>query len=987
MVSPGPPEKAALRLPEGVRSGVLGGQVSDLLKEIDTLRFSRLMNVEPTVLAVSSTALDRRLLQALERQGIYVEQVGRAELAGMLPLVAPDLVLGIGAEGVGDIVEILQLAQFSVPPKLALVVEPEAVPSLRHFHPQLIVTVLSLEVPAVALASRVASIARRLAARGASATATRPLAVPQAVSPAGARAAAVSSGPGEEGPPSSAKLRGLRDLRGSESRLVERLKPAPGPDLSVPPAPPAPSAQASPPEPPQNQRTSTDRSRWLRGGKAHRAVVADDHGPRAYAIAEALAERGLDVKVVPLDPYQTDWAGLQAHEPEVVITDWGSVASQRQIWLQLLQADAQLSSARVVKLHLERVFDEATEQVSLAALEPYIEELSSYRSQMPTVVADDDDDRPTLGIDDDDDRPTLGIDDDDDRPTLGMGDEDRPTLAMEEQVGGVPASPSAAAFPGASASPEPIEEFGDELDEMPTQAHRQSSDFDEDPMNSGGGWEESSPRVDFTAADPIGSGPATVQLSESVIFESQAYGGQEASTGRQGEPSTASPSAGGSMEDAASAGTHPLGAGPAGAGDSASFQVPVTVDSSPLASSPAAVRESSEGAPSGGPSSGSSPAALSQAAGMPAAGSPVGSPVVPPSARPGTVPSSRPPARPGPPHSSAPTPSSGGRGWGKRLLIVCGLLGVAGAGTWFVAFRSSELPEPVASLLGLSKSQSEPSDEAAPDLEPPQPPEEPSPAAEEPAINRWVLPAREVPSCQELVDGPAQITGAAIERGARAWQRARKRLVLGDREGARKQLCIAALNNPQSLALEGLVSHYLALDAPREALRWSEKALEIRGDRTKTAQLHGDVLSQLGKEEEARKTWISALEIEPGDQKTAELVADSYLAEAERALTDGDLPRAEVMARRAAGLDPESVAASAMMAEVFLEQGHREHAALWAERCQEQEADAPTCLIARGELAHEAGEIDTARALYKKATDLDPGNKRAWRKLSRLGDQ
>jgi tetratricopeptide (TPR) repeat protein len=157
-------------------------------------------------------------------------------------------------------------------------------------------------------------------------------------------------------------------------------------------------------------------------------------------------------------------------------------------------------------------------------------------------------------------------------------------------------------------------------------------------------------------------------------------------------------------------------------------------------------------------------------------------------------------------------------------------------------------------------------------------------------------------------------------------------MVLGDLDLAQTQMCEAVLLNPESLALEGLASLYLSKRAPRKAQKWMEQALKVRPDRSKTLEVAGDVYSQLGKVDEAKKAFAGAIKVDPSDQKTLDQVALQFIDEADRQLRSGAIDQAELFYRRAATLSPTSAQAAAGMAASHAAAGATEGAQLWAER-------------------------------------------------------
>src|SRR6478736_4022399 len=249
------------------------------------------------------------------------------------------------------------------------------------------------------------------------------------------------------------------------------------------------------------------------------------------------------------------------------------------------------------------------------------------------------------------------------------------------------------------------------------------------------------------------------------------------------------------------------------------------------------------------------------------------------------------------------------------------------------------------------------------------------------AESLWVLGPGDAKPCDQVAEPPADVTALTLAAGSRAWEKARDLLVLGDMQGAQKQMCTAVFNHPQSLALEGLAGLYLTLRTPSEALRWVEQALGVRPGRAKTLELYGDVLVMLGREADAKKAWLSGLKVPADDAKTLQLLSGNLTEEADKALRSGDLPRAEQLSRRAAGLDMQSARAAGTMAAVLLAAGQTELADRWTRRCVSLGENEPSCLLAQGDWAMSKGDLKTARLRYEKVTRLAPGDRRAWQKL------
>jgi len=797
------------------------------------------MKVEPTVLVVSSGDRASELEAALEREGVFVERAGPASFGELLPVVAPDLVLALGATHALPILERLRTTDRTGRARLAVIADREAQSTLRELDRDLLVSILSSDVPVAALATRLATVARRLAERAAAERASsRPPPVVTTTSASNMRS--LSSLLRPTGVLGEVK-KGLSSLgaanparRGSLSS--DQLKAVPLPDLSLP------------------QRA--DASKWRRSGRAHRVVVADDDVTRGAAVGQALMARGLEVQVVPLDPARTRWAQLQAHSPDVLIVDEVGTVDHRRVWLELFSADRVLSSARVVKVDLRALFDERSLEVSLKPLEKHIEGLAAWRHEMPTII------------------------DDEERPTLVGGEEGGPHT----------------------------DEFDPGFDDRPTMARAPAGE------------------VDKPVARAPSYGPPSVQLTESIIAESKNF-------------FAASPAAALPTQPLPTQSSHP--------------PRPVATPPAPTSWRPVAA------APTPPPPPATVP--------VPQAPASMRAPLAP-----ATL--AGPSARPRP----APKGKSLGLLWG-----VLGLLGLGGVG--FALWQRSHdglgpsAPSARSASDGPSEAKPAEADGSTPARGAADDGARTSAAAS--AESLWVLGPGDAKPCDQVAEPPADVTALTLAAGSRAWEKARDLLVLGDMQGAQKQMCTAVFNHPQSLALEGLAGLYLTLRTPSEALRWVEQALGVRPGRAKTLELYGDVLVMLGREADAKKAWLSGLKVPADDAKTLQLLSGNLTEEADKALRSGDLPRAEQLSRRAAGLDMQSARAAGTMAAVLLAAGQTELADRWTRRCVSLGENEPSCLLAQGDWAMSKGDLKTARLRYEKVTRLAPGDRRAWQKL------
>ncbi len=316
---------------------------------------------------------------------------------------------------------------------------------------------------------------------------------------------------------------------------------------------------------------------------------------------------------------------------------------------------------------------------------------------------------------------------------------------------------------------------------------------------------------------------------------------------------------------------------------------------------------------------------------------------------------------------------------GKKWLVAILLLGTVGGGAWFASKKllKGRYLEPAPSSAPRATAPKEVDGDAhAPKPEP------------EPDFSPWIVPLpKEVKPCTEIVDEVDRIKSHGMEQANASWTNARKSLVLGNIDDAHRYLCEASLAHPEGLAVEGLVELLLAKHDTEKAEKWMKPALTARPERRKTIELNGDLLSQLGRVEEAKAAWAAGLNVDPGNDRAIANIGLYYENEGETVAKNENWSKAELMYRRAVTLNEKSARAAAGLAQSFMGQGLIEHADYWSKQAISLDPVFGPALVVRGDLALKAGEKDKALELYKQALETDPGNSRAHQQVFQLEQQ
>ncbi len=257
--------------------------------------------------------------------------------------------------------------------------------------------------------------------------------------------------------------------------------------------------------------------------------------------------------------------------------------------------------------------------------------------------------------------------------------------------------------------------------------------------------------------------------------------------------------------------------------------------------------------------------------------------------------------------------------------------------------RGNDLEAPVTTLQGATPDElppqeppaSAPSTPGASAASPPSASAD-DPPAMDPAGERdrelfQVSPDIHMTPCEESTS----VAGESRAMASRYLHRARKQLVAGNVEEARLLMCKAALLEPAGPASEGLAQLYLTDRSLKNAQHWAEVALQHDPANRSARELLGDIANQRGDVAEARRHWLTTMQLTGAETAKLEAVSRSHTRGAQRAARSSDLPRAERYFRRAVTLDPQNAAAAAGLAQVLFDLEQREAAQRWARHARE----------------------------------------------------
>jgi len=242
----------------------------------------------------------------------------------------------------------------------------------------------------------------------------------------------------------------------------------------------------------------------------------------------------------------------------------------------------------------------------------------------------------------------------------------------------------------------------------------------------------------------------------------------------------------------------------------------------------------------------------------------------------------------------------------------------------------------------------------------------------------------QAPTCQDLLPQPIQagdLPGAANE----AIRNSNKALVRGDVDEAQRSLCKAVIWDSKSPHPYLDLSQLLLIRRDgAAAVEWARKATALDPLSTRAQALLGDGLVRIGDHAGAKRAWLAASKIQPGEtEQIAELFQRS-LREAELSLRKRDYLRAERFFRRSVVLDPESLAASRGLALTLFRLGDFKPAERWAHRAIALAPRDPDIRIILGDTLAADGNKRGAEIEWREALQLDPANSEAQKRINRM---
>ena len=147
----------------------------------------------------------------------------------------------------------------------------------------------------------------------------------------------------------------------------------------------------------------------------------------------------------------------------------------------------------------------------------------------------------------------------------------------------------------------------------------------------------------------------------------------------------------------------------------------------------------------------------------------------------------------------------------------------------------------------------------------------------------------------------------------------------------------------------------------------------------------GDAYARVGAEEEAKRAWYAAANLDPGSAESTRLLVSREVRQADTALRRRNLIVAEKYFRRASILEPLSTSSMVGLSYVLVQLEDMAGAAFWARRAVKLAPRSPQARLALGDALHAADDTRAAIAEWREASLLDPGNGEALKRLRRAG--
>lgn len=287
--------------------------------------------------------------------------------------------------------------------------------------------------------------------------------------------------------------------------------------------------------------------------------------------------------------------------------------------------------------------------------------------------------------------------------------------------------------------------------------------------------------------------------------------------------------------------------------------------------------------------------------------------------------------------------------WVPRALIAAGVFLLVGVGGMLASGgddggeKGAETPSEheseasVATAAKPTKSDEPAAQQAEEKADAPPPEQSPEPETVSGEAAYYLVENQvQLDSCEKaLGKTAADFSTAKKWQASQSWKMARKSLMAGSEDKALQHMCEATFIDPAGPATVGLAKYYLGRRSLDQAHTWAQKAVEVAaGANSKriAQQVLGDVFSQMGKPEEARKVWLESFNLTEDQTERLGPVVRNFINAAVKARKGGDPALAEQLLRRATTFEPDNVNASALLAATLLDNGEKKLAKLWAER-------------------------------------------------------
>jgi len=279
---------------------------------------------------------------------------------------------------------------------------------------------------------------------------------------------------------------------------------------------------------------------------------------------------------------------------------------------------------------------------------------------------------------------------------------------------------------------------------------------------------------------------------------------------------------------------------------------------------------------------------------------------------------------------------------GKKIALAAAALVILGGATLLMrgkdqaAVSTTQAPVAAAPPSEATSAPAHATPEVAAPAPAPAPVEEQAPQAEASNELYKISGATTLDDCDKVLDKPeSYYQKQASWRVAQAWKSARTYLVQGKNELAFAQMCQSALIDPSGQAIPGLVNYFLRARAIDQALAWAEKGAAASKSGRSAKEALGDVLSQQGKVDEARKLWLETAKLTEDKTARIEAVARNWVKSAKQARRGGDLALAERLLRRAATFDSNNPEVALLLAQTLSKNDQPELAKNWAKKALE----------------------------------------------------